>query len=119
MPSFSVPKSVEMVGGSMDKRVYIRDNYLIIVMPREVDHYSSEKLRRQADKLLADERVEHVVFDFAETDFMDSSGIGVIAGRYQKIACVGGRVIAVHANDRIKRIICMSGLQSFVEIGEI
>lgn len=103
----------------MDKRVYIRDNYLIILMPREVDHYASENLRRQADRLLEDERVGHVVFDFAETDFMDSSGIGVIVGRYQKISCFGGKVIAVNMNDRIKRIIDMSGLQRFVEIGEI
>lgn len=112
-------KSIGMVGGNMEKRVYIRDNYLMILMPREVDHYASEELRRQADRLMEDERVGHVVFDFSETDFMDSSGIGVIMGRYQKIACFGGKVIAVHVNDRIKRIIDMSGLHRFVEIGEV
>lgn len=102
----------------MDKHVCIKNNYLFIQMPREVDHYKSEIIRQEADELLKDPKVEHIVFDFANTDFMDSSGIGVIVGRYQKIACFGGRVIAIHASERIKRIILMSGMQRFIEISE-
>lgn len=102
----------------MDEHMYIMENYLMIPMPEEVDHYVAEKIRKQADLFLQNEKVEHVVFDFAKTVFMDSSGIGVIAGRYQKIACFGGRVMAVHVSGRIRRILYMSGLQKFVEIME-
>ena len=83
-----------------------------------MDHYKSEIIRQEADEFLKNPKVEHIVFDFADTDFMDSSGIGVIVGRYQKIACFGGRVIAIHASERIKRIILMSGMQRFIEISE-
>jgi len=91
-------------------------NYLIIRMPKEVDHYQSEKIRKKTDKLLEDSRVEHIVFDFADTDFMDSSGLGVIAGRYQKVACFGGTVKAMHVSERIKRMLVLSGMLKLVEI---
>lgn len=47
---------------------------------------------------------------------MDSSGIGIILGRYKKISCFGGKVYAINADNRIRRILLMSGLQNIVEI---
>ena len=49
---------------------------------------------------------------------MDSSGIGVIIGRYRKISCFGGKVYAINADSRIRRILLFSGLQDIVEIME-
>ena len=100
----------------MDKQIFIKDNYLLIRMPKEVDHYKSEEIRKCSDELLKDSDVLHVVFDFSDTEFMDSSGIGVIVGRYQKVACFGGKVYAIHVSDRMKRIIEMAGLKRFVEV---
>ena len=57
-----------------------------------------------------------LIFDFTGMTFMDSSGIGVIMGRYKKVCCFGGKVYAIHTNERIKKIIRMSGLQNIVEI---
>ena len=47
---------------------------------------------------------------------MDSSGIGIILGRYKKVSCFGGKVYAVNADNRIRRILLMSGLENIVEI---
>ena len=60
--------------------------------------------------------VENVVFDFEDTRFMDSSGIGIIMGRYRKISCFGGHVYAIHTDRQIQRIFRMSGLHKIVEI---
>ena len=46
---------------------------------------------------------------------MDSSGIGVLAGRYRKISCFGGKVYVIHANRRIRKILEMSGIGDIVE----
>ena len=59
-----------------------------------------------------------MVFDFEATRFMDSSGIGIIMGRYKKIACFGGKVFAIHADRQIKRILYMSGMHKIIEIME-
>ena len=49
---------------------------------------------------------------------MDSSGVGIIMGRYKKISCLGGRIFAIHADRQIRRILYISGLSKIVEIME-
>lgn len=49
---------------------------------------------------------------------MDSSGIGVIMGRYRQIYLLGGEVWAVHANERMKKILAMSGVTKIMQLYE-
>lgn len=101
---------------SQNTNYAIIDNYLCIKMPQEVDHHGAAQICENADRLLLNERVKNIVFDFEDTTFMDSSGIGIIIGRYRKISCFGGRVYAIHADDRIKKILRTSGMSSVIEI---
>lgn len=100
----------------MKENFQIQDNLLWIHMPKELDHHRALFISRTADEKLLNDEVKSVVFDFGETEFMDSSGIGVIVGRYKKVEVLGGRIIVLHANKRIKKIILMSGLRNLVEI---
>ena len=59
-----------------------------------------------------------MIFDFERTNFMDSSGIGVIMGRYRMVYLLGGDVWAVNTNDRIKKILTMSGVTKIIQIYE-
>ena len=102
--------------GKMEEKISIRDHYLWIRMPRELDHHMASAIRDEADRKMTEDAVRDIVFDFSETEFMDSSGIGVIVGRYKKMDCLGGRVLAVHANKRIRQILCLAGLDQLVEI---
>jgi len=94
------------------------DNYLMIRMPEEIDHHKSGYISERADRYILREKVDNIVFDFEDTRFMDSSGIGIIMGRYKKISCFGGKVFAIHADRQIKRILYISGLHKIVEIRE-
>ncbi len=94
------------------------DHCLMIRLPEEIDHHKSAYISENADKYILKDEVNHVVFDFEDTRFMDSSGIGIILGRYKKIACFGGKVFAIHADRQIKRILYVSGLSKIVEIME-
>ena len=94
----------------------IIDNCLMVRLPQEVDHYRASYICEKADRYLLQENVQHVVFDFEDTKFMDSSGIGIIMGRYKKIACFGGRVYAIHVDKQIQRILTLSGLHKIIEI---
>ena len=49
---------------------------------------------------------------------MDSSGIGVIMGRYRRIFMLGGEVCAVHVNERMRKILTMSGVTKIMQIYE-
>lgn len=92
------------------------DNCLMIKLPEEIDHHRAAYIGECADRFILREDVSHVVFDFEATRFMDSSGIGVIMGRYKKISCFGGRVYAIHVDRQIARILRMSGLNKIVEV---
>ena len=94
------------------------DDYLCVKLPEEIDHHTSAYNSENADRLILAKQVSNVVFDFEDTRFMDSSGIGVIMGRYRKISCFGGKVFAIHADRQIKRILTMSGLTRIIEIME-
>ena len=94
----------------------IIDNCLMIRLPEEIDHHEAGFICETADRYLLREDVRNVVFDFERTRFMDSSGIGIIMGRYRKISCFGGRVYAIHVDRQIERIFKLSGLNKAVEI---
>ena len=58
----------------------------------------------------------NIIFDFKNIRFMDSSGIGVIIGRYKKISSEGGKVSVVNVNDRVKKIFNLSGMNKIINI---
>ena len=73
----------------MEKMFMVKDGWLTITMPEEMDHHKAEEIREGADDYLLTGKVLHVIFDFSNTKFMDSSGIGVIAGRYKRFPATG------------------------------
>ena len=96
----------------------VQENCLTIFLPEDVDHHNAEEIKREADRLIDREHIRYIIFDFADTGFMDSSGIGVIMGRYKKVNMMGGEVWAVHTNDRMKKILTMSGVMKIMQIYE-
>lgn len=99
-------------------RYEVQENYLTIYLPRDVDHHSVEEIKQEADRLIDRNHIRYVIFDFADTWFMDSSGIGVIMGRYKKVCLLGGGVFAVNTNERMKKILKMSGVTKIMQIYE-
>jgi stage II sporulation protein AA (anti-sigma F factor antagonist) len=96
----------------------VQENCLTIYLPREVDHHNAEEIKREADAVIDRNHIKYVIFDFEMTDFMDSSGIGVIMGRYKTVSLIGGEVWAVHTNARIKKILTLSGVTKIMQIYE-
>ena len=96
---------------TMSMEYQVQENCLTIFLPKEVDHHNAEEVKKSADAIIEKEHIKYVIFDFEQTDFMDSSGIGVIS-------LIGGEVWAVHANARIRKILTMSGVTKIMQIYE-
>ena len=96
----------------------VQENCLTVFLPNELDHHNAEEIRKESDHLIEHNHIRYVIFDFKETNFMDSSGIGVIIGRYKKISYFGGKVFAINADTRIKRTLMICGLHKVIEIME-
>lgn len=99
----------------MECHYELNEGRLTISMPKELDHHSAEQLRQEADLLIDSYRVRSLVFDFSGTEFMDSSGIGVLIGRCRNMNYCGGKVQARHMNERIRKIFHISGLHNLME----
>ena len=100
----------------MEEMYAVKDNCLLVMMPKEMDHHKADAIRMKIDEYLLDNKAQNVIFDFENTRFMDSSGIGLIVGRYKKVSCFGGKIVAMHVNARIQKILLMSGLTDMIEI---
>ena len=97
----------------MSMEYQVQENCLTIFLPKEVDHHNAEEVKKSADAIIEKEHIKYVIFDFEQTDFMDSSGIGLIMGRYKKLQ-ENGSISIAGANDSIQRIILISGLHKLV-----
>lgn len=100
----------------MEEKFLVKDNCLFIFMPDEMDHNQADEMRMKADQIILEKRIQNLIFDFAGTKFMDSSGVGLIVGRYKKVKCFDGKVVAIHASPRIQKMLSISGLKDMIEI---
>lgn len=98
----------------MELQYKIEGECLFVPMPREVDHHAAKGISREIDFLIDSWHVKNVVFDFSETEFMDSSVIGVMIGRTRTMELYRGDVYAVHMNERARRIFEKSGMERII-----
>ena len=91
---------------------------LIAVLSGEIDHHQVAPVRESIDEKIEAQKPKELVLDFTDISFMDSSGIGVIMGRYRLVYLLGGEVWVVHANERMKKILTMSGVTRIIQIYE-
>jgi anti-anti-sigma factor len=94
----------------LDIRFTSKGTTLITDMSGELDHHYSEYAGRKIDSEIMKSTTRNVIFDLTKLGFMDSSGIGVIAGRYRNISKLGGKSAIVCHNTQINRILEMSGI---------
>lgn len=90
-------------------------NGLTIRLSGELDHSTASEIRAEIDELIDRFNVRKLIFDLSELDFMDSSGIGLIIGRYKRMARKGGSVAVSGTGVHIDRIFDMAGLYQLVE----
>lgn len=102
----------------MKKYCELQENCLVVYIPRELDHHEANQLKTEADMLIEAYHVKKLIFDFSETEFMDSSGIGVIIGRCRNIGYYGGEAAAQNLSDRLKKIFRVSGLHTLIQVDE-
>lgn len=93
----------------------VHDNMLVIRLKADLDHHTALAVRETADTLLTRSQAKNILFDFTGVDFMDSSGIGVIMGRYRQVIFKGGRVGVMGVGENVNRIFAFSGLYKIVE----
>ena len=93
----------------------VKDHCLIVKLGRDLDHHVSIQIKERTDRIIQAENIRHVIFDFSKSSFMDSSGIGVIMGRYKQVKYTGGTLAVTGITPPIDRILKISGLYKIIE----
>ncbi len=83
---------------------------IAVLLTGELDHHAARDIREQIDGAIDRCRVRRLRLDFSEVGFMDSSGIGLVMGRYRLMKTLGGELQVVGASDRIEKVMRLAGL---------
>ena len=105
-------------GDKMSEIFEFKEAVLTIHLPQELDHPQSDRIRKETDRIMSRAYIKKIIFDFENTEFMDSSGIGVVIGRCRNMNYSGGKVVAENMNERIRKIFVVSGLHKLVQMKE-
>lgn len=89
---------------------------LIVRLSGELDHHAADDVRLRLDAEIARGKCRHMVLSLESLQFMDSSGLGVILGRYKLIKQKGGQMAVCHVNAPVYRLFEMSGLFKIMPI---
>ena len=76
----------------------------------ELDHHAARQLRQQVDLAGERNRPQRLRLDFSDVSFMDSSGHGLIMGRYRLMQLEGGSLSVTGASERLRKVMRMAGL---------
>lgn len=91
---------------------------LVIKYDGEIDHHTCDIIKVKSDYEIQKYSPKLVIFDFEKVKFMDSSGIGMLLGRYKQILRVGGRAEMINVKKEVKRVFEMSGIFKIIPMVE-
>jgi len=93
----------------------VKNHSMVVHLPKELDHHNSQNLKQETEQIMDETYINQIIFDFSNTNFMDSSGIGALLGRYKRMSAVGGKVVVYGVNERVKRLLNLSGIYKIVK----
>lgn len=88
---------------------------LVVKLAGEIDHHSAPELKSEIDRAIGLRSIINLVLDFEGVTFMDSSGIGVIIGRYKQIQARGGKTMIIRVKPQVDKVLEISGVKKLLE----
>lgn len=98
----------------MEINYYAENKMLVLKITEEIDECSVKNIRRRADYEIERFMPSEVIFDFDRVTFMDSSGIGMVIGRYKKANIVGAKIGVANLSEEVRKIFTMSGVLKII-----
>ena len=105
----------------MEKELYIsmydeEKDRVTVKLVGEIDHHNAAVLRREVDEMLMKLSPRTLYIDLSSVDFMDSSGLGLIMGRFTLMTKLGGETVVINPSHGAKRILTLAGMEKIIRI---
>ena len=92
------------------------DGVLRVAIVGEINHHNAVFVRQEIDEKIQELRPQNLVLDLADVPFMDSSGLGLVMGRYQLMKDLGGTLTVANPSAEHKKLFKLAGLNKLVKI---
>lgn len=99
----------------MEIRLERLGSTLVVKLDGELDQSCAADIREKIDREISIHAINNLVMDFNKVTFMDSSGIGMIIGRYKLIKARGGKMLIIRISPQVDKIIEISGLKTLID----
>ena len=93
----------------------VEEERVLVHLPSEIDDHVSRHIREELEQLMQHRKVKRLIFDFANVNFMDSSGIGLLLNSYRRMRERGGTVSVFGVDRRMNRMLAISGIYQVID----
>lgn len=101
----------------MDLNVVVteRDGWAVVRVHGDIDLASAPRLREHLVRAVTDGH-HHVILDFDDVHFIDSTGLGVVIGMLRRTRSLGGDLRLVSTREMLARVFEITGLDRALTI---
>ena len=100
----------------MSVRTDVSKEVVTAYIEGEIDHHSAKAIREGIDAAIKHNSPSLLVLDFKDVTFMDSSGIGLVMGRYKALQSLGAELHVVNTSPHIYKVMNLAGLSRLAKI---
>lgn len=100
----------------MEMTAFNDGSRLCVKLTGEIDHHEAKDIRERLDKLIFENRPKALVVNLSGIVFMDSSGLGLILGRYKLMKEIGGEMYLNEPTERVRKILSMAGVDRMIKV---
>lgn len=96
--------------------IHQNERAMTCILGGDIDHHSARTIRMQIDEDLYRSRPHRLELDLSQVEFMDSSGLGLILGRFSKASEIGAECILLNPNEQVTKILDVAGIGRLIRI---
>ena len=100
----------------MGVQLQMKQGEIIALLDGEIDHHGARELREEVDAAAQRTKPRLLTLDFSGVQFMDSSGVGLIMGRYRMMSEWGGEVCVANLPPRLEKLVSLAGIRELCTV---
>jgi len=101
----------------MSVSIVVKGEVVTAYLGGEIDHHTAAEMRTEIDNSVEEHKPTLLVLDFKNVSFMDSSGIGLVMGRYKTISELNGELAIINTSPGIGKVMRLAGMERLAKIG--
>lgn len=100
----------------MSVKITVNGEVVTAYLEGEIDHHSASVMRNEIDEAVEKNMPTMLVLDFRDVSFMDSSGIGLVMGRYKTVKPIGAELHVTNTSPQIGKVMKLAGIDRLARL---